>query len=110
MQSAAAEATRLSPRIATSTISVRGNGNVLGDQITIRAESPRRRTPGEQKAQRASAIAYIRRTAQALGHADLYKPFALAEFGSDDLETLSASELERIRGWMAARWSQFHGD
>ena len=110
MQSAtAAEAGRPEARIAAGTISVRGNGNVLGDHITIRAEAPRRHSPGEARMIRASAITFIRRTAKGLGSPDLYKAFAVDQFGDDDLDSLTTTELERIRGWMAARWSQFHG-
>ena len=100
------------PRIAPTQqrIVVHGNGNVLGDQITIRSGERLRYSPAAKKTVRSSAISYIYSTCRALGHPLLYQDFARAEFGNDDLDSLEIHELERIRGWIAARRSQFHGE
>lgn len=90
-------------------IVVHGNGNVLGDQITIRTLERQVRSPSDRKCLRASAVSFIRSTCRALGHPLLYQDFARAQFGNDDLDSLQINELERIRGWIAARADQFHG-
>lgn len=96
------------PRGQPHQIVVRGDGNVLGDMITIsRSSSPSK--PSAKRGLRASAISYIRSTCRALGAPDLYRSFAISQFGDEDLDQLTLHELERIRGWVAARHDQFHG-
>lgn len=83
-------------------ITIRGDGNVFGDMITIHsgARSPRR---ADLRTLRAPSISFIRSICRRLGDPAAYHPFATAEFGTIDLEALTDTQLERVRGWCAAQ-------
>lgn len=88
-------------------IIVRGNGNVLGnvhgDMITIHSAPPLSPTRAKRKVLRASAISFIRHTCGRLGDPLRYRAFAIDEFGTAELEQLDETQLERVRGWCAAK-------
>lgn len=80
---------------------VSGNGNILGD-VTINHPSP---APGRssRRTRRISAINYIRSSCRCAGDPTAWIEFTRIEFGAADLDQLSDLELERVRGWCAAR-------
>lgn len=88
---------------AAGRIIVKGDGNVLGDMISFHSAPPSSPTRPKRKVLRASAISFIRWTCGRLGDPLRYRAFALAEFGTAELEQLDETQLERIRGWCAAQ-------
>jgi hypothetical protein len=80
----------------------KGDGNVLGDVITIhQAPLPVARR-SDRRTRRVSAINFIRSTCRRAGDPLAWLSFARTEFGATDLEELTDLELERVRGWCAA--------
>lgn len=80
-------------------------GNVHGDVITVHSTPVRSLTRTDRKVIRASAITFIRSTCRRLGDPFRYRPFAIDEFGTAELEQLDETQLERVRGWCAAQLS-----
>lgn len=86
-----------------SQIVVHGGGNVLGDVINIHPTPLRPARRGDRRTLRTSAINYIRSTCRRAGDPLAWLDFARAEFGVTDLDALTDLQLERVRGWCAAR-------
>lgn len=83
-------------------IVVNGNGNILGN-VTIHHAAPPARRRGDRRTIRVSAIAYIRSACRCAGDPTAWIEFTTTEFGTGDLDRLSDLQLERVRGWCAAR-------
>ena len=87
-----------------SQVIVNGGGNVLGDQvINIHHPVTRASRRSDRRTLRASAINFIRSTCHRAGDPLAWARFARAEFGVTDLDALTDLQLERVRGWCAAR-------
>lgn len=100
----AAERDDIKPWCGPGQIIVRGNGNVLGDVITINSTPSRRiSSRGSRKVLRASTMSFIRSTCRSLADPQQVYAFIRDEFGVCDLEDLTDMQLERVRGWCAAQ-------
>lgn len=93
------------PELASpaSQIIVNGGSAVLGDVIINQSAAVRPTRRGDRRALRSSAINFIRATCRRLGEPAAWSTFTRAEFGVCDLDALSDMQLERVRGWCAAR-------
>lgn len=90
------------PAAPVSQIIVHGGGNVLGDVIINQAAGrPHRRS--DRRTLRSSAINFIRTSCRRLGDPAAWSTFTRTEFGVCDLDALTDMQLERVRGWCAAR-------